>query len=142
MRDISYTSPGKSARNAYRGLGELVLRPGASLPEICVGCGDRSWGNVIRKEYSRPGPLMYLPPFGVDLLFGLLFGNRFLFDFPFCSNCAPDAFGLKLIRLNGNFAVFGGAPGRFLELLPPLPEELIAEMSLNWIGRNLKKFWD
>jgi hypothetical protein len=142
VRDLSYTSSGKSARNAYRGLGELVLRPGASLPEICVGCGDRSWGNVIRKEYSKPAPLMYLPPFGIDLLFGLVFGKQFLFDFPFCSKCAPDGFGLKLIRLNGYFAVFGGGPRRFLELLLPVPEARITEMSLNWIGRNLRRFWN
>ena len=142
MRDVTYTSPGNQVRNAYCGRGELVLQPGAVLPQFWVACGAPSWGNVVRKEFSWPGPLIYLPPFGIDLLFGLIFGKQYLFDFPFCPNCPPEVFSLKKTRVDDDFAVFVGAPKRVLEALPLIPANLVEEMSLNWIQRNLKWFLD
>ena len=83
---------------------------------------------------------MYLPPAGIDLVFSLIFGKEYVFDFPFCPNCPPDAFRLKKTHLNKSFAAFVGAPRQFLEALPLVPDNLAAEMSRGLIRRSLEWF--
>jgi hypothetical protein len=118
-----------------------VVYPDASLPEICVGCGGASWGNVTRKEFSRPSQLVYLPASGIGFFFALIFGKAYVFDFPFCTNCPPDAFQLKVKFVDGGFAVFSGAPRRLLQALPPVTDQMASEMSLNWFQRSFRWLW-
>jgi hypothetical protein len=90
MPKILYSAQSDTIRNAYREGDELLLVQDCSLPDICVACGNPAYGNVERKEFSRLNIWLFILPFGLDLLQFFL-ADKFVFDFPFCPNCPPDA---------------------------------------------------
>ena len=126
MRQITYTSKGSSARNSYRYGSELIVLPGASFPDICVGCGNPAWGNVANTEFHDFGGYWILLPSGLDLI-ALGLRKRYLFDFPFCSNCPPSSFRLKKVRVDDYLSVFLNAPKAFLDSLPLMPSPVQKE---------------
>jgi hypothetical protein len=136
VTEKAYSEQSATVRNAYCAGHELVLQLACSLPDVCVACGSPAWGNVEKKEFPAT-PLGWLLPAPFDII-GLIFGTRYVFDFPFCSNCAPELFQLKPTRLDSHLAVFVGASGRFLELLPPLPPDVAAEMNSTSLQRKFR----
>jgi hypothetical protein len=136
VTEKAYNKQSATVRNAYRAGHELVLQFGGSLPDVCVACGSPAWGNVEKKEFPTT-PLWWLLPTPFDII-GLIFGTRYVFDFPFCSNCSPELFQLKPTRLDSHLAVFVGASGRLLELLPSLPPDVAAEKNSTWLQRKFR----
>jgi hypothetical protein len=93
-------------------------------------------GQCRKKEFPTT-PLWWLLPTPFDII-GLIFGTRYVFDFPFCSNYSPELFQLKPTRLDSHLAVFVGASGRLLELLPSLPPDVAAEKNSTWLQRKFR----
>ena len=136
MRDIPYTLTVGPIKHAYHdNLGKVVVFRGASLPNVCVGCGGPAWGNTYHKDLE---PLMGR---GLPVLFLAIYfiiGKRYLLDFPFCSTCPPDMFQLSIERINEDFAILGGASRAFLKSLPPLPSNLAIQVNANWVQRTFQ----
>jgi hypothetical protein len=137
VRQITYTRKDHAAQNVYRNGVELVVLPGATFPDICVGCGKPAWGNTITKEYFALGELWFLLPTVLDLIaFGLR--KRYLFDFPFCSTCPPGSFSLRKVRLDDYLGVFTGAAKAFLDSLPVIPPVVEVERNRSWLQRRFR----
>lgn len=137
MRQVTYTSIGASPQNAYHSGSELIVRPDVSFPDICVGCGNPAWGSSIRKEYFDLGGWWILLPTGLDLI-ALGFRKRYLFDFPFCSNCSPSSLRLKKVQVDDYLSVFRGAPEPFLDSLPLMPPDVEKERNRSWLQRRFR----
>jgi len=137
MRHITYTSEDSSTRNAYRCGSELVVLPGASFPDVCVGCGNPAWGNVTNREFYDLGGLWILLPSGLDLI-ALGLRKRYLFEFPFCSNRPPSSFRLKKVRVDDYLGVFCGASKAFLDSLPLIPSDVEKERNRSWLERRFR----
>jgi len=136
MRNVPYSIKIGPVENAYsNNLGQFVVLRSAALPNVCVGCGGPAWGNMFYKEFE---PLIKtsLPVIFLALYF--IVGRRYLLAFPFCSTCSPENFRVRVIRINGDFAIFSGAAGKFIQSLPPISPDLSAQTSLNWLQRALK----
>jgi len=134
---MTYTSKGSPARNAYRCGGELVVLPGASFPDICVGCGNPAWGNVTTREFFDLGGLWILLPTGLDLI-ALGLRKRYLFEFPFCSNCPHGSFCLKKVRVDDHLSVFRGASNGLLDSLPEMTLLVEKEKNRSWFRRRFR----
>jgi hypothetical protein len=139
MLETPYTTTDGFAKNAYKNRDELVIRPKASLPDICVGCGGPAWGNVSQVELHDLGEWCFLLPSFLEVI-GFALRKRYIFNFPFCSNCSPDRFRLKKVRLDDYLAVFSGAPKSLLEAPPSIPEDVEAERKRNWFRRRFRYF--
>ncbi len=136
MMEIPFSEQSGAVRNAYRDRAFLVLQMGASLPDVCVVCGNPAAGNVVHKR------------FGPDFIYFVLqsaFGTRYTFDFPFCRSCIPPFVQITPIRptrLDEDLAVFRGASQSLLNLLPPMPPDVAAERSRGWLQRKFKWLLD
>jgi hypothetical protein len=137
VRKITYTSKGPPTRNAYRSGIELVVLPGASFPDTCVGCGNPAQGSVITREFFDLGELWFLLPTVLDLV-ALGLRKRYLFDFPFCSNCPPGSFRLMKMRLDDHLGVFFGASKAFLDSVPLVPPDVEVEKNRSWLQRRFR----
>jgi hypothetical protein len=140
MVEISYSAQSASVRNAYRDGAYLVLGTGSSLPDVCVACGNAASGNVIHKGFDDRDLWIVLPT-PIDVIYAIsesIFGKRYVFDFPFCPDCPPDRFQLAPTRLDRRLAVFVRASQSFLNLLPPMPHDVAAERSRDWLQRKLR----
>lgn len=138
MKDVSYTLRIGPTENAYHdNLGKVVVFRGASLPNVCVGCGGPAWGNTYHKDVE---PLMGMGLPGPFLAIYFIIGKRYLLDFPFCPTCPPDNFQLSIERINEDFAIFSDTSTAFLKSLPPLPSDLEAQVSVRRIQRMLEHF--
>lgn len=137
MRQITYTLKASSEQNAYRSGSELIILPGASFPDICVGCGNPAWGNVTTREFLDLGELWILLPTGLDFI-ALGLRKRYLFDFPFCSNCPPSSFRIKKVRVDDYLSVFLNAPMAFLNSLPPMTPLVEKERNRTWFQRRFR----
>ena len=121
LRNIPYTLTVGPIENAYCDnhlywkFSRLVLLRRASLPDVCVVCGSPARGNVLHKEFEQRGLLSHLP----SLLYVvyLIFGKRYLLDFPFCPTCEPDNFQLIPLRIDDSFAIFENASRTLLKFL-------------------------
>jgi hypothetical protein len=140
MAQISYSEQSASIRNAYRDGAHLVLLPFSSLPDVCVACGNQANGNVIRKVLPKTN-LWWLWPFPFEVI-QLIFGTRYVFDFPFCPNCPPERFQLKATRLDRHLAIFRGTSQLLLESLPNLPMDVAMEKNRTWFERKLRSLDD
>ena len=147
MTEITYTVKSAEVRNAYRDSAFLVLQMGASLPDVCVACGNPAAGNVVHKRFGSPGLWWVWPPL-TDFIYFVLqsaFGTRYTFDFPFCRSCIPPLVQLtaiRPIRLDEQLAVFRGASQSFLDWLPPMPPDVVVERGRGWLQRKLKWLLD
>lgn len=137
MRQITYTKKVSSEQNAYRSGSELIILPGAAFPDICLGCGNQAWGNVTTKEFLDLGELWILLPTGLDLI-ALGLRKRYLFEFPFCSNCPPSSFRLKKVRVDDYLSVFLDAPKAFLDSLPLMPSSVEKEKNRSWLQKRFR----
>ena len=137
MAEISYSAQSATVKNAYRQGNDLLLLDGCSLPDICVACGNPAYGNVERKEFSKPNPWIYLLPMVLHVIADLTLTKTFLFAFPFCPNCPPDRLRLTPIRLNRDLVVLRGASEGVLSRLPPPPPEL-AQPNRSWLHRKFR----
>jgi hypothetical protein len=137
MRKITYTSKGPSPKKAYRSGSELVVLPGASFPDICLGCGNPAWGSVISKEFYDLSGFWILLPTGLDLI-ALGLRKQYLFDFPSCSNCPPGSFRLKKVRVDDYLSILSGASETFLDSLPLMPPLVEKERNRSWIQRGFR----
>ena len=135
MTKKPYSEQSALVRNAFSAGHELVLRVGSSLPDVCVACGGRAWGNVEKKEFEAIAWWLLPSPFDI---IQLLFGTRYVFTFPFCPNCSPENFQLKPVRLDSRLAVFTGASKQLLDLLPPMPPDVSAEKKNSWLQRHFR----
>ncbi len=89
MMEIPFSEQSGAVRNAYRDRAFLVLQMGASLPDVCVVCGNPAAGNVVHKRFGPPDHWWVLPPL-TDFIYFVLqsaLGTRYTFDFPFCRSC-------------------------------------------------------
>ena len=121
MRRVVYTSVTVSgpSRNAYRDSTQLVLRQGAQLPDICIRCGNRAWGNVLHKDLPDHTIWIIVLPPPVDIIVDPLLRRHYRFEFPFCPNCPPEQSCLSPRRLDGYLAVFGVVSRAFLDSAAP-----------------------
>jgi hypothetical protein len=124
-----------SVRKAYRAGHEIVLEPGCSLPDICVGCGSPAFGNIVKREFEPVGWWLLPTPF--DFL-RLWFGTHYVFAFPFCPVCALEQFQLKPVRLDSRLAVFSGGPQRLFDALPSMPAGTQKEKERSWLRRTFR----
>jgi hypothetical protein len=138
MFKILYATSCGSIENAYRNGDELVVRPEASLPDICVGCGNPAFGNLKQAEFYDLGEWWILLPSIPDFI-ALTLRRQYLFEFPFCSSCPPDRFRLKKIRLDDYLAIFSNAPKSFLNALPFMPENVVIERNKSWFRRRFRR---
>jgi hypothetical protein len=145
MMEIPFSEQSAVVRNAYRDHAFLVLQMGASLPDVCVVCGNPAAGNVVQKRF---GPLdlwwVLVLPLWTHVLQSAL-ATRYTFDFPFCRSCIPPLVQLtpiRPIRLDEGLAVFRGASQSLLNLLPPMPADVAAERSRGWLQRKFKWLLD
>ena len=147
MMEIPFSGQSGAVRNAYRDRTFLVLQMGASLPDMCVVCGNPAAGNVVRKRFGPPDLWWVLPPW-VDFTYFILqsaLGTRYTFDFPFCRSCIPTFVQftrIRPIRLDEDLAVFRGASQSLLNLLPPMPPDVAVERSRGWLERKFRWLWD
>jgi|SRR5579864_7996679 len=137
LREVTYTSRNLPARKAYRCGQELVVLPGVSFPDICVGCGKPAHGSAIRKEFFDLGDLWFMLPTVLDL-FAYVVRKQYFFDFPFCSNCPPETFHLVKMRCDDHLAAFLGAHRVFVDSLPFAPLELVEERNRGWFERRFR----
>jgi len=140
MFEISYSEQSASVRNVFRDGAYLVLGIGSSLPDICVACGNPAFGNVIHKEFDDRD-LWWALPTPIDVIYVIaqsIFGKRYVFDFPFCPNCPLGRFRLAPTRLDRHLAVFVRASQSLLNLLPPMPPDVAAERSRDWLQRKFR----
>jgi hypothetical protein len=126
------------SRNAYRDGKNLVLQPHSSLPDVCIACGGPACGNSLHKALPELTHWWYLLPPGLDIISQLMFGKRYLFDFPFCPNCPPDRFRVSAVRLDKYLAVFRGASESLLDSLPGLPPDVAEEKNRTWFQRKFR----
>jgi hypothetical protein len=138
MTEILYSAQSGITKNAYRNGDELLLVQNCSLPNICIACGNGTYGNAERKEMPKISPWFWVLPTGLDLLALFMLSDKFVFDFPFCPNCPPSALRLKPVRLDWELVVLRGASERVLELLPPPPPDVAAERKLSWLQRKIR----
>jgi hypothetical protein len=101
---------------------------------VCVACGNPAYGSAIRKELPKMN-LWWLLPFPFEVI-QLIFGTRYVFDFPFCPNCPPERFQLKATRLDRHLAIFDGTSQLLLDLLPSLPMDVAMEKNRTWFERK------
>jgi hypothetical protein len=141
MTDIVYTANGMKVRNVYRDNRLLVVRRGAVFPDICIGCGRPARGNVMHREFSGLS-VWFLLPNGLGLLADSIFGKRYHFDFPFCASCPPDRLQLGAARLDTHLAIFSehinGFPSTFMDSLPAIPPDVLAEKNRSWLQRRFR----
>jgi hypothetical protein len=141
VRDIPYGLKIGPLENAYCDIdGRLILMCGASLPDICVVCGSSARGNTFNKEFDHHGLLWHLP--SILWTVYLIFGKRYVLNFPFCATCEPHDFSLFPVRISDNWATFTGTSKTFLKSLPPLPPDLDAEINGGWFQRTFRWLWD
>jgi hypothetical protein len=136
VADLHYASVTAPIRNAYCGSLQLVVQPGASLPDVCIVCGSATCGNVLQKSFPKIS-WWFLLPSVLDFVVYLIAG-MYLFDFPLCSNCPPKRVRLIPTRLDHHLAVFYGASNRFLASLPPIPADVATEMNRSWLQRTFR----
>ncbi len=135
--DYTFVSKDQTSRGAYRDSKELVVRPGAQLPDTCIACGKKAWGNLIHKD---------LPEVTVWLLLPSILGPmanaaaKFRFAFPFCPNCPPEGPYFTAKRVDKHLAVIHVSCGAFLEAFPPMPPDVAAEKNLSWFRRRFRWF--
>jgi hypothetical protein len=144
MIEISYCKQSGVVRSAYRDGNYLVLEIGSSLPDVCVACGSPASGNVTHEHFGNT-ELWWALPTPIDVFYLIanwIIGKRYLFDFPFCPNCPPACFELKPTRLDKHLAVFAGASRRFLDLLPLMPPDVVAERNLNSLERKFRWLYE
>jgi hypothetical protein len=148
MMEIPFSEQSGAVRNAYRDRAFLVLQMGASLPDVCVVCGNPAAGNVLHKRLGSPDLWWVLLPPLINFIHFVsqsAFGTRYTFDFPFCRSCIPPLVQLtriRLIRLDERLAVFRGASQSLLNLLPLMPPDVAAERSCGWLQRKFKWLLD
>ena len=148
MMEMPFSEQSGAVRNAYRDHACLVLQIGASLPDVCVACGNPAGGNVVHKRFGPPDLWwVMLPPLTdfIYFIFQTALGTRYTFDFPFCRSCNPPLVQLtriRPIRLDEQLAVFRGASPSLLNLLPPMPPDVAAERNRGWLQRNFKWLLD
>jgi len=147
MMEIPFSEQSGAVRNAYSDRAFLVLQMGASLPDLCVVCGNPAAGNVVHKRFGPPDLWWVLPPFTDFIYFVLqsILGTRYAFDFPFCRSCIEPRVRftpIRPIRLDEDLAVFRGASQSLLNLLPPMPPDVAAERSRGWLQRKFKWLLD
>jgi hypothetical protein len=132
-----------STRNAYRDGQELVVRPDAQLPDICMHCGRPARGNVLHTKFpdSIFGGWWVLLPWPLEVIVGGLLLGRFQFEFPFCEFCLPDWSRIFPTRLDSHLGVFVVAARPFLDSLPPMPPSVAAEKNKTWWQRKLRRFY-
>jgi hypothetical protein len=139
VTEIVYTSQRPSPHEVYRCEDDLVVLPGASFPDICVGCGEPAWGNVTKRTFYDLGELcLWLPSFWDIVAF--LLRKEYLFSFPFCSNCPQDMFQIEKTRLDGHLSVFSGASKALVDSLPIIPPDVEAEKNRSWLKRRFRWF--
>jgi hypothetical protein len=145
MMEIPFSAQSGTVRNAYRDRAFLVLQMGASLPDVCVICGNPAWSNVVHKGFDNRDLWWWLPPW-IDLTYFILhsaLGTRYTFDFPFCPNCSVSLVrNFYPIRLDEDLAVFRGASQSLLNLLPLMPPDVAAERSRGWLQRKFQWLLD
>jgi hypothetical protein len=147
MTEIPFSEQSAAVRNAYRDRAFLVLQMGASLPDVCVVCGNPAAGNVVHKRFAPADFGWVLPPL-IDFIHFVsqsAFGTRYTFDFPFCRSCVLPRVQLtpiRPIRLDEDLAVFRGASQSLLNLLPPMPPDVATERSRGWLQRKFKWLLD
>src|SRR5438046_6167 len=74
MMEIPFSEQSGAVRNAYRDRAFLVLQMGASLPDVCVVCGNPAAGNVVHKRFGPPDHWWVLPPL-TDFIYFVNGGN-------------------------------------------------------------------
>lgn len=128
MREVTFKPRVGAVEGAYLGLsGDLVMLREASLPDVCIVCGTPGRGSVHRAEYEPYRyPAWYVPLF-YDIPY-LIFGKRYVVDFPFCSICKPQDFDIHATQIDEKAGFFSGVSKTFLKLLPRIPRELAAEL--------------
>jgi hypothetical protein len=147
MMEIPFSEQSGAVRNAYRDRAFLVLQMGASLPDLCVVCGNPAAGNVVDERFGPPDLWWVLPPL-TDFIYFVLqsaLGTRYTFDFPCCRSCIQPLVQftpIRPIRLDEDLAVFRGASQSMLNLLPPMPPDVVAERSRGWLQRKFKWLLD
>ncbi len=140
LKGIAYTIAGPTVANAYRDGQQFVLQPRATLPDICVACGNSACGNVSHKKFPDSRYLWVWPtPLDLIAYFLYLFVDKYFFDFPFCPNCPQNRFLLASVRIDDDLAVFTGASQRFLESLPLITPDVASEKNREWIERKFRK---
>ena len=140
LKRITYTIAGPTVENAYRDGQQFVLQPSATLPDICVACGNPAYGNVSHKKFPDSGYLWVWPtPLDLIAYFLYLFVDKYFFDFPFCPNRTSGGILLTSVRIDDNLAVFKGASQGFLESLPLITPEVVSEKNRDWIERKVRK---
>ena len=140
MRRVDYTFVVTSgpSRDAYRDSSELIVRPGAQLPDICIRCGNRAWGNVLHKDLPDYTVWLIVLPSLLGLIVNALVRGCYGFDFPFCPNCPPDGSYLFPRRIDDHLAVFGVVCRAFLDSLPPMPADVAVEKNRTWLQRKFR----
>jgi len=145
MTEIPFSAQSGAVRNAYRDRAFLVLQMGASLPDVCVVCGNPAWGNVVHEGFGNRDLWWVLPPW-IDFTYFILqsaLGTRYTFDFPFCPNCSQSLIQkFSPIRLDEDLAVFRGASQSLLNLLPLMPPDVAAERRRGWLQRRFQWLLD
>ena len=145
VRRQAYTSVATSGstRNAYRDGQELVVRPGAELPDICMHCGRPARGKILHKNLpdSLFGIWWFILPPPLDAFVSASLKGRFHFDFPFCELCLPDWSRIADVRVDRHLSVFVVAARPFLEALPPMPPDVAAEKNKTWWQRKFRWFY-
>jgi hypothetical protein len=135
---VTYTCAGTSARNVYRDNCQLVVRPGAVFPDVCIGCGKPAWRNVRQQVFTKQSLLWFILPPGFDFIADVALRTDYHFDLPFCSICPADRPRLRELRLDRALAVFNGAARGLLDSLPPMPSDVAAEKSRTWLQRKFR----
>lgn len=137
MDEIVYTATGEPPQKVYRDGWQVVMRIGAILPQVCIGCGSPTAGRVLRREFSKEKIWSHLGSLGYVLDFFLR--ESYIFDFPYCRYCiVADRFSARTIRLDKYLAVFENIAILFLDSLPVLPPDVAAEKRRTWIERELR----
>jgi hypothetical protein len=145
LRNVPYTLTVGPIENAYSDnhlywqFSRLVVLRSASLPDVCVVCGSPARGNVLHKEFEQRGLLSHLPSL-LHIVY-LIFGKRYLLDFPFCPTCEPDNFQLSPLHINDSFAIFGNASRVLLKSLPLVPTDLAKQIDGNWLQRSFRRLF-
>jgi hypothetical protein len=138
LRDVFFKPRVGAIESAYNDLfGAFVMLREASLPDVCIVCGSSACGNVYRAKYEPYRYPSWHVPIFYDIAYSVL-GKRYFVDFPFCSICKSEDFGIQATQINENIGVFSGVSKTFLKLLPIIPPDVAAELEGTWPQRALR----
>jgi hypothetical protein len=140
LKEVFFKPRVGAIENVYVGSrADLVMFREASLPDVCIVCGTRAWGNIHRAQFQPyRHPSLHIPII-YDIAYWIV-GARYTVDFPFCSICTPESFDINTTRIDEKVGFFTGVSNTFMKLLPRIPLELAAELEGTWAQRALRSF--